>query len=212
MPDRYRLVHHPNYTDRMEALSRRAAQDVNGRDADVVDASFKALDVLAQGRERDFSGERLSFSPNHYDLRDCAEIKIAVFREYTRGGKPRGPSHRMIYREYHGTVDDSRPIREVMAFEHRAGGLPYAVVAAAVGRQKGRAVDALRDLPAPKPVLGPNKDPDREITPPRLPLPPDIAAALGTSSRRPPGHPTIARPAPVRRATRVTSVVQRDHR
>lgn len=211
MPDPYRLVHHPNYTDRMEALSRRAAQDVEGRDADVVDASFKALDVLAQGRERDFSGERLSFSPNHYDLRDCAEIKIAVFDEYTRAGKPRGPSHRMIYREYHGTADDARPIREVMAFEHRAGGLPYAVVAAAIGRQKGRPVDALRDLPAPKPVLGPNKDPHREITPPRLPLPPDIAAALGTASRRPPGRPTPVRPAPARRAARATSVVQRDH-
>lgn len=212
MSDRYRLVFHNSFRMRMKAASQRATSDPRGRDAAVVIGALDALSVLRQGRERDFSGERLSFSPNHYDLRDCAEIKIAVFKEYTRAGKPRGPSHRMIYREYHGTADDPRPIREVMAFEHRAGGLPYAVVAAAVGRQQGRAVDALRDLPAPKPALGPNKNPDRAITPPRLPLPPDLAAALAASTRKPPGRPAAVRPAAVRRTTRPASVVQRDHR
>lgn len=212
MSDPYRLVYHDSFRRRMKVVSERANWDPRSPDAAVVIAALDALSVLRQGRERDFSGERLSFSPNHYDLRDCAEIKIAVLNEYTRAGKPRGPSHRMIYREYHGTADDPRPIREVMAFEHRAGGLPYAVVAAAIGRQKGRAVDALRDLPAPKPAVGPSKNPEREITPPRLPLPPDLAAALGTSSRKPPGRPTAVRPTPVRRAARSPSVVQRDHR
>ncbi|MBO0810543.1 MAG: hypothetical protein J2P23_00695, partial [Microlunatus sp.] len=94
MTDAYRLVHHAAFVWRMEELSKRAALDIHGRDADVVDAAFKALDVLVQGRESEYSGERLSFSPNHFDLRDCAEIKVAVFAEYGRGSKLRGPSHR----------------------------------------------------------------------------------------------------------------------
>ena len=202
MTDQYILVHHPQFTDRLEQLSDRAAKDVAGRDADVVDAAFKALDVLEQGRERAFHGERLGFSSKHYDLRDCAEIKVAVFSEYTRSGKPMGPSHRMIYREYEPPRDDPRPVREVLAFEHRRGGLPYAIAASAIGRQKGRAVDSLKHLPAPRPAIGPSKDPDRPITPPRLPLPTDLAAALATSSRRPPGRPAEATRAMPMRASR----------
>lgn len=209
MTDQYRLVHHPAFTGRLEQLSHLAAADIAGREADVVDAAFKALDVLKEGRERDFHGERLGFSPEHYDLRDCAEIKVAVFQEYNRSGKPMGPSHRMIYREYEPPVDDPRPVREVLAFEHRKGGLPYEVAATAINRQRGRAVDSLHHLPAPRPAVGADKDPDRPITPPRLPLPTDLAAASATSSRRFPGRPAEAtRTAPTRAGRAAT--VHRD--
>jgi len=203
MTDQYNLVHHPAFTDRLEEMSHLAAKDVAGRDADVVDAAFKALDVLEDGREREFDGERLGFSPKHYDLRDCAEIKVAVFQEYTRSGRPMGPSHRMIYREYEPPADDPRPVREVLAFEHRKGGSPYAVAALAVNRQQGRAVDSLKHLPAPRPALGRDKDPDRPVTPPRLPLPTDLAAALATSNRRVPGRPAEATRAMPVRASRL---------
>jgi len=191
-------------------LSQLAAVDLAGPEADVVDGAFKALGVLGDGRERGFDGERLGYSPRHYDLRDCAEIKIAVFQEYTRRGKPMGPSHRMIYREYEPPSDDARPIREILAFEHRKNGLPYAVAAAALDRQQGRAVDSLKDLPAPRPAIGADKDPERPITPPRLSLPPDLAAALATSTRRVPGRPAEAARAMPTRVGKATAV-QREH-
>lgn len=212
MTDPYQVILHDAFATRLRALRQRAAADPQGLDSRVFRAAIEAAKVLAAGREASFRGERLGYSPKHSDLRDCAEIKVAVVREYTNVGKPRGPSHRMIYREYHGTADDPRPIRQIVAFEHRAGGLPFTVAAAALGRAKGRAVEALTHLPAAEPGIGSHKDRRREITPPRLPLPPDLAAALGTSSRRPPGRPTAVRPTPVRRAARSPSVVQRDHR
>lgn len=209
MSNPYRLVYHPNFRVRMKAESQRAQRDPRSRSATIVAGLLDALAVLREGREADFAGERLSFSPNHYDLRDCAEIKFAVFQEFTRAGKPRGPSHRMIYREYEPHADDPRPIREILAFEHRKDGLPYTVAAAAVGRQKGRAADALKHLPAPRPVIGPNKDPQREVKPPRLPLPPDLATALATAGRRRPGRsaePVAVAPSRVNR----TAAVHRD--
>lgn len=180
MAERYRVILQDALAARLRDVRQRAMGDPGGPDARLLEAAR----ALRGGRERDFVGERLGFSPRHYDLRDCAEIKVPVVQDYTPGGKPMGPSHRMIYREFHPVQDDPRPIRQVLAFEHRANGLPFAVAAAAVDRTKGRGIDALRDLPATKPAIGKNKDPHRPVTPPRQSLPPDLDAALKMSNAK----------------------------
>ncbi|SDS64018.1 hypothetical protein [Microlunatus soli] len=184
MADPYRVILQHDLAARLRGLRKGAAADPGGADARLLTAGLKAARALRAGRERDFAGERLGYSPRHYDLRDCAEIKVPVVQDFTPSGKPMGPSHRMIYREFEPAPDSPLPIRQVLAFEHRANGLPFAVAAAALDRTKGRGVDALKDLPATRPAIGKNKDPDRPITPPRQSLPPEIAAAVRTSNAK----------------------------
>lgn len=210
MPENYRVIFHDDFAARLRHLRALTLRDPDGSVARVYSAAIDAAKGLAAGRERSMNGERLGYSRTHSDLRDCAEIKVEVLKEYTNAGKPRGPSHRMIYREFHGTADDPRPIRQIVAFEHRANGLPFAVAAAALGRPVGRPSAALTHLPAPRPAIGADKDPERPITPPRLPLPPDLAAALATSTRRVPGRPAEAARAMPTRVGKATAV-HREH-
>jgi hypothetical protein len=181
MADRYRIILHSRLEQDWQSREQRANQDPNGPEADFLRAGAGAVEVLRDGREAEMKGERLGFSTAHYDLRDCAEIKVPVVQEYGKNGKPLGPSHRMIYREFQPAADDPRPIRQVVGFGERKNGAVFEQVGSNLERSKGRSAEALQELSNTEPALGPKKDPDRPFTPPRLDLPAGVAAALQTT-------------------------------
>lgn len=198
MTDRYLVVARGPVEDYVRRLSADAKLHPDGHSAVVLGKVLDAFDALREGRESDFAGRRLGRSPKHFDLRDCAEIKVPIVQEFTRAGRPLGPSHRMIYREFEPPAGDARPVREVVGFGRRANGEVFMETAQNLNRRRGSSVDALKRLPNTEPAVGPNKDPNRPVTPVRLPLPQDVAAALATSVRgsRFPGRPHRARVAP----------------
>jgi hypothetical protein len=136
------------------------------------------LSALREGREAELAGERLGRSDNHPDLRDCAEVKIPVVEEFNRRGRPMGPSHRLTYREFEGPSPDHLPVRQVIAFAPRKDGEIFDVTANRLGRSKGVALDELDHLPTVRPAVGPGKEADRPVAPPRMALPPDLAQAF----------------------------------
>lgn len=181
MADEYLLYLRTRFKRRLAQLSARARHDPQGKPATELGALLDALDALRDGREREFDGERLGYSTVHVDLRDCAELKVPVTREYNAFGRPLGPSHRLIYREFEPLPGDTKPIREPIAFGRRANGEVFRMGGDELGRVSGREVSALQELPNSVPALGPNKEPNRPLTPVRMPLPPDIAAAISTA-------------------------------
>jgi len=183
MSDLYRIIYDDEFAQQIERLSARVERDRDGADQKLLIAALDAIDIVEWGREVEHRGERLGFDHTHYDLRDCAEIKFDVLDERHPNGKPMGPSHRLIYREFEPTDDDPRPIRQVVAFEHRKDGRPFQVAAERLGRSDGVADPGLDGLPNTRPALGKHKDPSRPISPYRMPLPPDLAVALSTTPR-----------------------------
>jgi hypothetical protein len=194
MNEQFQLVVRPRVAAEIHRLSAGINANPAGPAATKLAAMLVALDALQFGREAEFKGERLGFSPLHYDLRDCAEIKVPVVQEINRKGKPLGPSHRAIYREFEPPIEGQHPVREVLCLEHRANGLAFAVAASELGRTQSTEVAELRGLRNTVPAIGRNKDPNRPISPIRLPLPSDVAAALSTTinGSRLPGRPAIA--------------------
>lgn len=205
MSDAYRLAYHTDFTRQLESLSARVEEEPDGDEVDLLIAALDAVDVLKGGEESQHGGERLGFDNTHYDLRDCAEIKVEVIAEYSPSGKKLGPSHRMIYREFEPTADDPKPIRQIVAFEHRKNGRPFEVAAERLGRTTGLEAPELAGFPNTRPAVGRKKDPNRPITPYRLPLTPDVIAALLTAqqtlpsqrpSRSPGSRLSTAQPGP----------------
>jgi hypothetical protein len=133
---------------------------------------------LRDGREADFSGERLGYSDRHADLRDCAEIKLPVVAEFNRRGRPMGPSHRLTYREFEGPTAGDLPIRQPIAFEPRKDGRPFEVTAGRLGRTRGVPMSELQNLPNVAPAMGEAKDASRPVAPARQALPADLAQAM----------------------------------
>jgi len=136
------------------------------------------LQALAEGREEDFAGKRLGYSPGHHDLRDCAELKIPVIPE-SRYGNDLGPSHRLIYREFE-PEDGGLPYREVVCFEPRQADRPFDVAGSRLQREVGRPNPALAHLPNHRPRF--QRGAAEPTGPPRLPLPPDLRRALAAAS------------------------------
>jgi len=192
----YRVIIHPDFTEQFAEFRRIAVTGDRSRGARAGRAGIRAMKALRDGQEADLAGERLGFSVKHYDLRDCAEIKVEVLEEYSPTGKRLPPSHRMIYREFEPIGDDPRPVRQIIAFEHRKDGLPFTVAAQRLGRLQGFAAPELADLANVAPATGRKKDPDRPVPPYRLPLPPDLVAAVSTAQRTLPQHGHIRSPAP----------------
>lgn len=206
----YRLVLQPDVGRQLAALAQAAKTQPGG----LRDREFRALRIalrtIANGAEATADGKRLGYSPEHHDLRDCAEIKVPVIQE-TRHNHELGPSHRLLYREF-DSPDDGPPIREVLCFEHRGNDRPFEVAAQRLGRETGKRVQTLRGVSNQRPHNGPARP--GESGPVRQPLPPDLARALkgieGNPSPRgavrPPGsaQPT-APPGSVRRPP------ERDH-
>lgn len=123
---RYHLILHAGLRADVNALSDARTNDPQGDAAKEYVAVIKALKALQEGREREYVGKRLTSGRSSYDLRDCAQLKVAVFDEYKDNGWPLAPSHRLTYREFDPlpkveggrvVVDpDAQPYREVVAF------------------------------------------------------------------------------------------------
>ncbi|HYU84694.1 MAG TPA: hypothetical protein VEK80_07790 [Kribbellaceae bacterium] len=124
MANEYRVVLHSGLSAQLKALEARANENPNGHEAREFKAALDGLRALRDGREAEYAGERLGFSPKHPELRDCAEIKLPVVEEFNSRGRPMGPSHRVVYRDYDGTAEDPRPVRQAVAFEPRKDGRP----------------------------------------------------------------------------------------
>ena len=156
------------------------------------------LQALAEGREDEYDGKRLGYSPTHHDLRDCAELKVPVVAE-SRHGHDLGPSHRLIYREFE-SEDGGPPYREAVCFAPRGSDLPFQIAGARLGREIGQPVPELAHLPNHRPTF--QHGAAEPTGPPRLPLPPDLRKALAAAANVAPAHgavntqPSARRPAP----------------
>lgn len=198
MSDQYRLLVKPDVRRQFVALSQAAASQPDSLRGRELHALKLGLRALAEGREAEYDGKRLGFSPNHHDLRDCAEIKLDVIPE-SRSGRDLGASHRLLYREFEAE-DGGPPYREVVCFEPRRGDRPFIVAANRLDRTLGVAMDNLSHLRSNRPTVGPQQA-TGPIAPPRLPLPPDLRKALAVASNVAPAagavtqRPHIQRPA-----------------
>lgn len=114
MTAEYSLLIRPELQAQLHALR----QHPRGRRE--LDALRTGLRALVEGREHEYDGERLGYSPSSFDLRDCAQLRLPV------GSR----THLLIYREF-----DSRPVREAVCFEHYE---PWIVAAQRLGRMAVR--------------------------------------------------------------------------
>lgn len=186
----YDLVIHPRLLERLARKAYDSALHPGTLSSRELHAARWALDVLRQGREEFFEGKRLGRSDGHVDLRDCAEIKVAVVQEYNSRGRPLGPSHRMIYREY-ASSDLERPVREVISFAPRAGGLPFKLAGNDLDRPIGMELNDLESMGNTPPAVGPGKDKAMATSPVQTSPPPDVSAVLATRLRRSPCDPAL---------------------
>jgi hypothetical protein len=194
MANEYRVVLHSGLSDQLKALEARANENPNGHEAREFKAALDGLRALRDGREAEYAGERLGFSPKHPDLRDCAEIKVPVVEEFNSRGRPMGPSHRVVYREYDGTAEDPRPVRQAVAYEPRKDGRPFTVAAERLQRREGVSLEELADVQNVEPMVGPGKDPRRPVGPIRRPLPPDLEGAMRAATNPTPAHTAASPP------------------
>lgn len=147
MSEQFRLFVRRRVKRQLQALSAGVAHDPRGPAAARLSALLSALETVEAGQEASVGGKRLGYSSQHYDLRDCAEIKVPMVQEYSRDGRPLGPSHRLIYREFLAPDDEQLPVREVICCEPRADGLAFEIAARDLVRTRTIEVDELRDLP-----------------------------------------------------------------
>jgi hypothetical protein len=191
MGEQFELYLRRRVERQLKAISSAVAYDPRGPAAHKLCVLLDALEAVESGEEARLGGERLGYSPQHYDLRDCAEIKVPMVQERNRTGKSLGPSHRMIYREFF-PMEGSLPVREILCCEPRANGTAFQVAGRELDRSVTIEVEELRELPTVTPAIGSRKDPDLPISPPRLPMPPDVAAAIRTLAKEPlRGHDPI---------------------
>jgi hypothetical protein len=168
----YRLVLLPEVMQRLAALSHAAkTQGPGGLRTREFHALQAGLRALADGREEEFAGKRLSY--RRHDLSDCAEIKLAVVPE-TRHNIDLGPSHRLIYREFE-PEDGGPPYRQVVVFAHRGADRPFEEAAARLGRQAGTRLRGVRA------ATSPTTSQSSAAAPIRQPLPPELRAALAAA-------------------------------
>jgi hypothetical protein len=171
----YRLILGPDLALEFRALMHAAKSQPGGLRDRELRALRIGLAAIANGTEESLGGKRLGYSAEHHDLRDCAEIKIAVVQE-SRGPRDLGPSHRLIYREFEAP-DGGPPIREAICFAHRKNNRPFELAAARLGREKGVRFRSLHGVSNhQRPHNGPTHA--GEASPVRQPLPPELAQAM----------------------------------
>lgn len=198
----YHLILHEDLRAQINVLNEERKRNPSGEAAKEYVAVIKGLQALRDGREGEYQGKQLGYGPGSHDLRDCAELKVPVVAEFTPGGHARGPSHRLVYREFDPlpTVQDGRVVndpnapayRQVVTFAHR-GDDPAAITGQRLARVRGIPDRNLHGLTGGgRPEVGPQR-PGVQTTPHRVPVPQDLlrqAAILRDSP--PPG----TRPAP----------------
>jgi hypothetical protein len=208
------LLIHQDLRDHMNWLAYMYQNYPDTPEAYEYVAARKALRALQQGRESEYGGKQLSYGRASHDLRDCAELKVPVFRRFTESGWELGPSHRLIYREFEpipritrlddGTLvpdPDALLFRHVIAFESRdAIPDPAAVAGASLGRVRGIPLRDLVGLGADHPNIGPLRL-GMQATPSRIPVPGDLLPAarflqdqaIARAAAHPPGEHPAAR-------------------
>jgi hypothetical protein len=209
----YHLIVDAELKQDMARMHAAWKQDSNSPAGREFQAAMDSMRALREGRESEYEGKQLGSGPSSYDLRDAAQLKVPVFREYTERGRPLGPSHRLIYREFEPLpkVEDGRVVpdpnahayRQAVAFVHR-GDDPAAVAGKRLGRERGRLQPELHGLTGGgRPSVGPDRREGIQTTPHRIPVPPDLirqAAILRDSppptARPPAGTPTASGPRP----------------
>ena len=190
MTQQYILLVDDEFKAQMGRLYAAHQQDANSPAGREYTAAMTALTALRNGRESDYEGKQLGYGPSSHDLRDCAELKVPVFRRRDRDGNDRSPSHRMTYREFDAMPRMSRgadgeltrgpdalPFRHVVAFERRdAHPDPASVTGQRLGRQRGIPVRDLAGLGGGRPDVGPQR-PGAQTTPNRITVPADMMTA-----------------------------------
>ncbi len=207
------MMVHPEMKQDMDVLAAAWKQDPESEAGREFNAAMKALKALSQGREAEYVGKQLGYGPGSHDLRDAAELKVPVVAEGTPGGHSRGPSHRLVYREFEPmpTVQDGRVVqdpnakayRQAVAFAHRSED-PAAIAGERLGRSRGIRDRNLHGLTGGgRPSVGPDRREGIQTTPHRIPVPPDLirqAAILRDSppatARPPTGTPKASGPRP----------------
>ncbi|WP_350277219.1 hypothetical protein [Kribbella sp. HUAS MG21] len=200
----YHLIFDDDLRQEMNRLSAEYKRDPNSPSGREYVGVINAMKALQSGREDAYVGKQLGYGPDSHDLRDCAELKVPVVDEFTPGGFPRGPSHRLVYREFDPlpTVQDGRvvpdptgtPYRHVISFGHRKDD-PAATAGERLGRQRGEPARELYGLTGGgRPSVGPQRD-GAQTTPVRLPMPPDLMQQAGKILQGSPPAGTAPRPA-----------------
>ncbi|MEU8222878.1 hypothetical protein [Kribbella sp. NPDC048915] len=180
---KYYLLHHPDFSRDMDRLHAEWTQDRDSRGGREFEAAIGAMKALREAREGEFEGKRLAYGPQSYDLRDCAELKVPVEREFTPRGGELGPSHRLVYREFdplpkvegHRVVPDpdARPYRQLLAFAHRSQA-PADIAGERLGRERGLMDPELYGVGSgERPSVGPQRE-GMPTTPYRVPVPGDL--------------------------------------
>lgn len=187
MTGQFRLLIGPRVRRELAMLEHAAASQPHSLRAREFRALKLGLQALAEGREQEYDGKRLGYSPNHHDLRDCAELKVPVIAQ-SRHGHDLGPSHRLVYREFEAE-DGGLPYREAVCFAPRGDDVAFAVAAAQLRREVGRPVPELAHLPNHRPTF--QRGAAEPTGPPRLPLPPDLRQALAAASNTAPAHGAV---------------------
>jgi hypothetical protein len=178
MTARFRLLVRPRLRRELAMLEHAAASQPGSLRGREFRALKLGLQALAEGREDEYDGKRLGYSPDHHDLRDCAELKVPVVPE-SRHGHDLGPSHRLIYREFEAE-DGGPPYREAVCFAPRGSDLPFQIAGTRLGREIGQPVPELAHLANHRPTF--QRGAAEPTGPPRLPLPPDLRKALAAAS------------------------------
>ncbi|HEY3558540.1 MAG TPA: hypothetical protein VGL05_13805 [Kribbella sp.] len=179
----YHLIHHPEFSRDMDRLFEEWKNDQNSSGGREFQAAMGALRALREEREGEYDGKQLGYGPQSYDLRDCAELKVPVDREFTPGGHERGPSHRLVYREFDALpkVEGGRVVpdpntqayRQPIAFAHRSKD-PADVAGKRLGRTVGMPSHDLHGLVGGgRPSTGKDLR-DLKTTPHRIPVPGDL--------------------------------------
>lgn len=177
------LLHHPEFSRDMDRLHAEWKRDQNSSGGREFQAAMGALRALREEREREYQGKQLGYGRQSYDLRDCAELKVPVDREFTQGGYERGPSHRLVYREFDPLPKvegdrvvadpDAQAYRQPIAFAHRSND-PAAIAGKRLGRTIGVQSRDLQGVAGGgRPDVGPQRE-GVQTTPHRLPVPGDL--------------------------------------
>jgi hypothetical protein len=184
----YRLIIRPEFRQHLFALQQAAKSQPGGLRDREFRAAIEGLKALADGREENFNGRRLGYSPQHHDLRDCAELKVPVISE-SRGDRELGPSHRLIYREFE-PEDGGLPYREAVCFAPRRDDRPFITAAGILNRKLGVRVEEFASIPDRRPTSGPQAH-QGPVGPIRQPLPPDLQRALAAASDTAPARGAV---------------------
>jgi hypothetical protein len=178
MTAQFRILVRPRLRRQLAVLEQAATSQPGSLRDRELRALKLGLQALAEGREEDFDGKRLGYSPGHHDLRDCAELKVPVIAE-SRYGNDLGPSHRLIYREFE-PEDGGLPYREAVCFEPRGNDRPFEVAGSRLNREVGQPNPDLAHLPNHRPSF--QRGPAEPTGPPPRPPPPDLRKALAAAS------------------------------